>query len=123
MRIVLHEIELDALDPEASKRFYHDVLGLRIFHDQPGLKVFDSGLPGVDVDASVHFLGRVSISFLVDDIDEFVKQARAGGTPVGDPVDAHLGMRAVALEDPDGHRIAIQAPTEQSPEWLRRMVR
>ncbi len=70
MKLKLHEIELYTKDPEASKRFYNDQLGLPLNVDQNGLKCFDSGWPGLDVDASIHFPGRVSISFLVDDVDQ-----------------------------------------------------
>ena len=122
MKPKLHEIELNVEDPEASKRFYNDLLGLPVNVDQKGLKCFDSGWPGLDVDTSIHFLGKVSISFLVDDIDQFVRELRGKGVHVDDPHDSHLGMRAVALQDPDGHRVEIQAPTEKSPEWLRKMI-
>jgi catechol 2,3-dioxygenase-like lactoylglutathione lyase family enzyme len=123
MKIRLHEIELNANDPEASKRFYHDVLGISINVDQEGLKCFDSGWPGLDIDASVHFPGKVSISFLVDDIDAFAKELRAKGVSVDDPDDSHLGMRAFALENPDGHRVEIQSPTDKSPQWLKDMIK
>jgi catechol 2,3-dioxygenase-like lactoylglutathione lyase family enzyme len=122
MKLVLHEIELNAKDPEASKKFYHEMLGLPIFHDQKGLKVFDSGWPGLDVDASIHFPGQVSLSFLVKDLDRFVAELRAKGVEAPDPAGSHLGMRAVALTDPDGHRVEIQSPTDASPDWLKKMV-
>ena len=122
MKIKLHEIELSAKDPEASKQFYNQVLGIPINVDQEGLKCFDSGWPGLDVDASVHFPGKVSISFLVEDIDGFVKDLRSKGVEVDDPDESHLGMHAFALEDPDGHRVEIQSPTEKSPQWLKDMI-
>ena len=53
----------------------------------------------------------MSISFLVEDIDEFVKETRVKGIIVEDPIDNHLGMRRVALEDPDGHCVAVQCVT------------
>ena len=123
MKIKLHEIELYSKDPEASKRFYNGVLGIPINVDQDGLKCFDSGWPGLDVDASVHFPGKVSISFLVDDLDAFMKELRAKGIKVDGPDESHLGMRAFALQDPDGHRVEIQTPTEKSPQWLRDMIK
>jgi catechol 2,3-dioxygenase-like lactoylglutathione lyase family enzyme len=123
MKLRLHEIELNAKDPEASKSFYTDVLGIPILLDQQGLKCFDSGWPGLDIDASIHFPGQMSISFLVEDIDQFVNELRDKGVQVDDPDGSHLGMRAVALEDPDGHRVEIQAPTEKSPEWLKKMAK
>jgi catechol 2,3-dioxygenase-like lactoylglutathione lyase family enzyme len=122
LKLKLHEIELHAKDPEASKQFYRDVLGLPLALDEEGLKCFDSGWPGLDLDVSVHFPGTVSISFLVEDLDHFVHELRAKGVPVEDPRDAHLGMRAVALVDSDGHRVEIQAPTARSPDWLRSMI-
>jgi hypothetical protein len=59
---------------------------------------------------------------LVQDLDEFVTELRAKGVEVGEPTDVHLGMRAVILTDPDDHRVAIQAPTYASSEWLKKMV-
>ena len=123
MKIRLHEIELDAQDPEASKRFYHETLGIPILVDEDGLKCFDSGYPGLDIDASVHFPGIVSISFLVEDIDAYADALRAKGMQVDDVADAHLGMRACSLNDPDGHRIEIQSPTDKSPQWLWDMLK
>jgi catechol 2,3-dioxygenase-like lactoylglutathione lyase family enzyme len=122
MKIKLHEIELNASDPEASKRFYSQILGLPVNVDQAGLKCFDSGWPSLDLDVSVHFPGKVSISFLVEDLDAFADELRAKGVAVDDPTESHLGMRAFALEDPDGHRVEIQSPTETSPPWLKGML-
>lgn len=45
----LHEIGLLAKDPEASKRFYHDTLGLDLHHEEDGLSVFDGGWPGIEM--------------------------------------------------------------------------
>ena len=122
MKIKLHEIELSVKDPEVSKRFYNQVLGIPINVDQEGLKCFNSGSPSLDVDTSVHFPGKVSISFLVEDIDAFVKDLRSKGVEDDDPDESHLGMRAFALEDPDGHRVEIQNPTEKAPQWLKVMI-
>jgi catechol 2,3-dioxygenase-like lactoylglutathione lyase family enzyme len=86
MKLKLHEIELNAKDSEASKRFYNDLLGVPVNVDQKGLKCFDSGWPGLDIDVSIHFPGKASISFLVNDIDQFVKKLRAKGVKVEDPM-------------------------------------
>ena len=118
----LHEIELYVRDPEASKHFYHEILGLPLNVDQKGLKVFRSGWEGLDVDVSVHHPGKISISFLVRDLDALVEKLRFRGLEFEDPKDTHLGMRAINLLDPDGHRIEIQSPTDESPDWLRSMV-
>ena len=122
MKLKLHEIELNAKDPEASKMFYHGLLGLPIGTDLEGLKVFDAGWPNVDVDASVHFPGKVLVSFLVHDLDQYVAELRAKGVQVDDPKATHLGMRSIVLTDPDGHLVAIQAPTAESPDWLKKMT-
>ncbi len=87
-----------------------------------GLKCFDSGWPGLDVNPSIHLPAQGSISFLVDDIGAFTNVLRFEGVAVDDPDDLHLGMRAFELEDPDGHRVEIQSPTDKSPQWIREMV-
>jgi len=115
----LHEIELAAKDPEASKRFYHELLGLPVRVDQPSLKVFDSGIGGLDFNTSIHNPGCVRVAFLVNDLDQTIAALRAKGVHVLEPFDAHLGMRGIRLEDPDGNLVIIHAPTERSPEWLR----
>ena len=122
MKLKLHEIELYTKDPEASKQFYHEILGLPMNVDIKGLKVFHPGWDGLDFDTSVHFPGEVSISFLVADLDKFVEELRAKGIEVEEPGPAHLEMRSVDLRDPDGYRISIQSPTEASEDWLKGMV-
>lgn len=118
----LHEIELYSKEPEVSKKFYNETLGLKVFVDQNGLKVFDCGWSGLDFNTSVHFPNKVSISFLVKDIDEYVKKLRKKGIDIEEPKESHLGMRAFSLTDPNGYRIEIQSPTEKSPDWLRKMI-
>ena len=122
MKIVLHEIELPTINPEASKSFYTDIIGLPTNIDIEGLKCYDAGWPGVEVNKSNHHPGRTSISFLVDNIQEFVESARNAGHDVDDPTPAHLDMISTHLIDPDGIRIEIQQPTENSPEWLKEML-
>ncbi|MFH1228076.1 MAG: VOC family protein [Planctomycetota bacterium] len=119
----LYEIELYSKDPEASKRFYHQLLGLPVRVDQPGLKVFDSGVDGIDFDASVHHPGRTRVAFLVSDLEQTIKVLKARGLNVPEPSDTHLGMRGVQLEDPDGNIVVIEAPTERSPDWLRNQAK
>lgn len=123
MKLKLHEIELNSRNPEASKDFYHGLLGLPIGQDLEGLKVFDSGWPNVDIDASIHFPGQTLISFLVEDLEAFIAELKAKGVEVDEPKDTHLGMRSIMLTDPDGHKVAIQTPTDASPDWLKEMVK
>ncbi len=114
----LHEIGLSAEDPNASKKFYHDVLGLDVDHEEDGLAVFNSGWPGLEIGCS-EYPDRVHISFIVDDVDKLAEELRAKGVDCVGPGDVHLGKRAIALADPDGLRILIQSPTEASPKWVK----
>jgi catechol 2,3-dioxygenase-like lactoylglutathione lyase family enzyme len=106
----LNEIGLLAKDPKASKKFYHNVLGLHVDHEEDGLSAFNGGWPGLEIGCS-EYLDRVHLSFIVDDVDKFVG-----------PEDIHLEKRAIALTDPDGLRILIQSPTEASPDWVKEIL-
>lgn len=123
MKLILHEVELKSNDVEAGRKFYHDLLGLPVHVDQDGLKVFDSGRPGLDLDVSVHNPGKTAITFLVNDLDQFIDEFRKKGGECGNMYDTHQGMRAVALEDPDGNSIEIQSPTEKSPPYLHDLIK
>ena len=123
MRLILHEVELNAKNVESGKTFYHDLLELPVTVDQEGLKVFDSGWPGLDLNVSIHNPGKTMISFLIDDLDEFVKELKKKDCDVSDIYDTHLGMQAIELEDPDGNRIEIQCPTEKSPQYLHDIIK
>jgi hypothetical protein len=80
-------------NPEDSKAFHGTLLGPSVNVDQDGLKCFGSGWPGLDLDASVHFPGKTSILFLVDDIDAYAAMLREKGLEVDEPEDSHLRMR------------------------------
>jgi catechol 2,3-dioxygenase-like lactoylglutathione lyase family enzyme len=118
----LHEIGLFAKDPQASKKFYHDILGLRLHHEEDGLSVFDGGWPGIEIGACSGYPDRVHISFIVDDLDTLAEELRANGIAFAGPADIHLGKRGITLLDPDGLRVSIQSPTEASPDWVKKMV-
>jgi catechol 2,3-dioxygenase-like lactoylglutathione lyase family enzyme len=122
MKIILHEIELNSDNPDKSKQFYSDILGLNVNIDIEGLKCYHAGYPGVEINKSIHFPRKTSISFLVDDIKEFIKIKREQGIDIEDPKPAHLEMIATSITDPDGIRIAIQQPTEKSPDWLKKII-
>jgi len=119
----LHEIGLLAKDPKASRKFYHDTLGLDLHHEEDGLSVFDGGWPGIEIGACSVYPDRVHLSFIVDDVDKLAEELRAKGIKFGGPGDVHLGKRVIALMDPDGLRVLIQSPTEASPNWLKKMVK
>ena len=106
MKLRLLEIELNTNDPEASKHFYSDQLGLETFVDIEGLKVFSTGINDLDLNKSKHFPGKVSISFFAEDIQECIDELVAKGVNIvkkyGNPVSA------IELQDPDGCRIEIK---------------
>jgi catechol 2,3-dioxygenase-like lactoylglutathione lyase family enzyme len=106
MKLRLLEIELNTNDPEASKHFYSDQLGLDTFVDIEGLKVFSTGINDLDLNKSKHFPGKVSISFYAEDIQECIDELGAKGVKIleryGNPVSA------IVLQDPDGCRIEIK---------------
>ena len=123
MKLILHEVELNSKDVESSKKFYHDLLGLPVHINQEGLKVFDSGWSGLDLNTSTHNPGRTTISFLVDDLDEFAAMLKKKDCNVSDIYETHLGMRAIEFKDPDGNKVEIQCPTEKSPPFLHDMIK
>jgi catechol 2,3-dioxygenase-like lactoylglutathione lyase family enzyme len=119
----LHEIGLLAKDPKASKRFYHETLGLGLDHEEEGLSVFDGGWPGIEIGACSGYPDRVHISFIVEDVDKLAERLRAKEIEFAGPAEIHLGKRCIMLRDPDGLRVLIQSPTEASPDWLKKMVK
>lgn len=106
MQLRLLEIELNSDDPEASKRFYGEQLGLEVYVDEHGLKVFGSGIPDLGLIKSPHFPGRISISFYAEDIQACLDELRERGVEIveqyGDPASA------IVLQDPDGYRVEIK---------------
>ena len=118
----LHEVELFSSDPEVSANLFSSLLGLKINVDQPGLKVFNA-TDGVDLNISNHQpSNKVSLSFLVKDINAFIQSVREKKGEVSDIYDSHLGLRGVTLADNDLCRIVVHSPTKVSPEWLQNMV-
>ncbi|MDB5192034.1 MAG: hypothetical protein JWQ96_1597 [Segetibacter sp.] len=119
----LHEIEIFSSTPEKAKEFYGEALGLRLHVDRPGLKVYDPGIEGVDLNISEHYPeNKISISFLVRDLDAYLEMLRAKGKQVNEPYSSHLGMRSITLIDYEGYRIVINGTTESSPEWLKELA-
>lgn len=106
MKLKLIEIELHTSDPEASKHFYSEQLGLNTLVDIEGLKVFSTGVRGLDLNQSTHFPGKISLSFLTKNILECINELSSKGVRIheryGDPVSA------IVLQDPDGCRIEIK---------------
>lgn len=120
MKIRLQEIELGASDPDQSKAFYADILGLEISIDQPGLKVFRSGVDGVDFNLSTHVPPQSTVvSFLTDSLGEVMETLNAKSIVFSGPRASHLGMETIEFTDPDGHLVRVNQPTDASPSWLK----
>jgi catechol 2,3-dioxygenase-like lactoylglutathione lyase family enzyme len=120
MKIRLHEIEYGSADPEKTKTFYDNLLGLDTKVDQEGLKVFNSGITGLDLNCSTHIAPlAVVTSFITDDLPAIIERLQQSGVPFEGPVASHLGMICIRFTNPDGFCIKVNTPTEASPPWLK----
>lgn len=102
-------------DLERSKRFYTEVLGLRVgFEDQGYVRLQgDGGFHiGMEQRAAGEVGGRgIEIAVLVEDVDRRYEQMSAQGlTFAGPPTDQEWGARHAWFEDPDGYRMSIFSP-------------
>lgn len=120
--IKLRELRLNVKDTQASKKFYNELLGIPIFTEQEGLLIFESGWPNLDIKSSIDSNDHFMVSFLVNDHSQILSRLSQDGFKPGDPVEIDHNMLAFRLKDPDGNRVEIQTPTEDSPDWLRGMV-
>jgi len=106
MNLRLMEIELNTSEPEKTKNFYSEQLGLETLVDGKGLKVFGTGINDLDLIKSNHFPGKVSISFYAENIQDCIDELNAKGVKIlekyGNPVSA------IVLQDPDGCRVEIK---------------
>jgi catechol-2,3-dioxygenase len=120
MQLILHEIELGTSSPEASKAFYHSVLGLPIAIDQEQLKVFQPTTNGLDFNFSTHLPSKVvRLSFLTNDLNAVMAHLTQQGKYFTGPMPSHLEMTSIQLEDPNGYSVKINMPSERSPQWLK----
>lgn len=120
MKIRLQEIELGSNDPQKSKLFYNAILGLNTSVDQEELKVFDTGVAGVDFNASTHLTHKTTrTSFLTDNLQMVIDKLSENNIPFNGPLPSHFEMITVEFNDPDGYLIRVNQPTEKSPAWLK----
>ena len=95
-------------DLDASAKFYVEVLGLKqVWKDA---QMIGFVFPESDSEIVIHTLSDVpnpDFSFLVDDVEEFVKEFKRKGYNVcKEPFEVRPGKFAV-LSDPDGNLISI----------------
>jgi catechol 2,3-dioxygenase-like lactoylglutathione lyase family enzyme len=116
MRTKLASINLEVANPEQSKRFYVDVLGMvedARRSNPPGFVYLRSD--GCDVTlASPHEASgaepsrTMELGFEVDDIGAMKAHLSANGIP--DYREESMGWgEAIVVRDPDGHRVVIYA--------------
>jgi catechol 2,3-dioxygenase-like lactoylglutathione lyase family enzyme len=135
MNITIHESYLPHTDPEASLRFYRDILGFEVRNDvgyegmrwitvgpsgQPGTSVVlypPAADPGVTEDerrtiAEMMAKGTfASIVLATTDVDGAFDQVQASGAEVAqEPIDQPYGVRDCAFRDPAGNMVRIQEP-------------
>lgn len=112
------EVVLNVSDLEASRAFYHDVIGMEFeaeAHDGVPLHYhgLTSRLPGnfflftlMPCSTTEHY--RSIVGFVVEDVDEVHRRAqRAGATILCEPTDSDYMPRYAAFADPAGNRVTV----------------
>lgn len=137
MDITIHSSFLPHTDPEASLKFYRDVLGFEVrldvgYEDMRWITVGPAGQPdtaivlhppGVGYDISdaekqtlLELIAKGSyfgVNLATDDLDAtFAKVEAAGADIVQEPIEQDYGVRDAAFRDPAGNMIRIQQNKE-----------
>ena len=137
MDITIHSSFLPHTDPEASLRFYRDVLGFEVrldvgYEDMRWITVGPVGQPdtaivlhppGVGYDVTddekqtlLELIAKGSyfgINFATADLDATFAQVEAAGADiVQEPIEQDYGVRDAAFRDPAGNLIRIQQKEE-----------
>jgi catechol 2,3-dioxygenase-like lactoylglutathione lyase family enzyme len=114
MEVLSSRVLLRPTDPERSRRFYRDQLGLAVYRefgpsDDPGLVFFTgSGLLEVSGRAGEPPGGGVSLWLQVRDVRAEQQRLRAAGVPViREPRTETWGLVEMWVEDPDGLPIVL----------------
>ena len=126
----IHHSSIVVTDMERARRFYRDVLGLKVINDvkfdgfrwlslsppaQPGVEIV-LGVPEQYPDISPADRDAVSglvtkgllpgVIFATDNCDATFEQLRAAGAEVmQEPIDQHYGVRDCAFRDPAGNML------------------
>ena len=114
MEVLSSRILLRPADPDRSRRFYRDVLGLAIYREfgspaDPGLVFFlGPGLLEVSGRAEDPAGGPVTIWLQVRDVHaEHERLAAVGARVLREPMTEPWGLIEMWIEDPDGVRIVL----------------
>ena len=128
MEVLSSRILLRPVDPDRSRRFYRDVLGLAVYREfgpaaDPGVVFFlGPGLLEVSGRGPAPSAGPVMIWLQVRDVRaEHRRLAATGARVLREPAEEPWGLTEMWVEDPDGVRIVLVEVPEAHP--LRRDTR
>lgn len=112
----LHEIELYRPDPAQALTLAGILSGWQLAVDAPSLKVFTQAQQQIDLNFSSHYPAQpVSLSFLVQDVEDLYHTLTQKGFTVQPPAASHRGYRAIYLELA-GLRLAFHQPSPSSTQ-------
>ncbi len=104
-------------DMDASKKFYHDILGVNVIADFGANVQLENGLFLQTMDTWSAFINNkdiklnnnaIELYFEEADIDEFFAKLEAANIEyVHEPIEHSWGQRAVRFYDPDHHIIEV----------------
>lgn len=122
MDVLLSRMLIRPTDPEASRRFYRDTLGLAVYRefgppDNPGM-VFYLGTGFLEVSGKgTERAGKdVSLWIQVRDLDaEWERLTGAGVPALRAPKLEFWGLREAWIADPDGMRIILVEIPDEHP--------
>ncbi|MFQ5691551.1 MAG: VOC family protein [Nitrospinota bacterium] len=121
----VHHVTLLVTDLERSRRFYEDLLGLEEEEDMPD---FGSPLIWYRVGATqVHLLPKEyvpvnryhdlaslawnrHVAIGVEDFSEVRERLKEAGVPYCENPNAHLGLKQLFFQDPDGNGLELMVP-------------
>ena len=92
-----------------GERFYTEVLGLKKVWEDKERKMIGFQLDQSDAGIVIHAnpdLGDFEFSYLVESVEEFIKEREDKVKVAFGPIDVRTGKYAV-LQDPDGNQIPI----------------
>jgi lactoylglutathione lyase len=121
MAIRLSHLFLYVSDLQRSRRFYTEMLGLRVLLEENGyvrVGVPDGLHIGMEVGRDFQIGARgIEINLQVDDVDAWTNRLREAGVEIlQGPSDMPWGARHSFFQDPDGYRLSIFTPTEVQAE-------
>ena len=121
---------LYAEDPEASWRFYEEVMGLALVQDQGSCRIYAAapggrGFLGVcrarapRAYANPRVEGGVVFTFVADDVDGWYAHLVAKGVAISNPpaFSEHYRVHHFFFHDPAGYTLEIQR--FDRPDWVK----